>query len=126
MSLKLNTLVKSFAFFAIVINFGISEAADCKTSSGSQCTVTCSQGTATATCSSNSKNCSTSCSDSSGNMEINLSNSLNIVTDGQIGQYEARKLFQYELPIRELQSYGGKKRFSAGYHTITVDVDPPN
>lgn len=79
-----------------VYNNGV-QAASCQTSSGSKCEVTCSQGTASAVCSSNSKNCSTSCSDSSGNMERNLIRSLQIVTEGRISEWEAQRFIQRNL-----------------------------
>ncbi len=115
------------AILAILLCFCFitpSDAAECNTSSGSKCTVSCSTGTATATCSSSSKNCSTSCSDSSGNLEIDLGRSLMIVTEGQIGESEAREFLRYELDIDRLIQ-GDEGRFNIGGSEIYIDVDPP-
>ena len=99
-------------------------AASCETSSGSECTVSCSQGTATATCSNNSKKCSTSCTDSSGNMERFLIYSLSFVTDGRIDEDGARDLLRYEVDVESLFSHGADtRRISTSWEVITIDVD---
>ena len=89
--------VFSVSIVSICVMQNSVQAASCKTSSGSKCVVTCSQGTASAVCSSNSKTCSTSCSDSSGNMERNLIRSIQIVSEGKISEWEAERFIQREL-----------------------------
>ena len=74
-------------------------AASCNTSSGSTCTVACSEGTASAVCSSDSKTCSTSCSDSSGNLEKNLAESLLIVSEKSVDPWIVEEFMRYELDI---------------------------
>ncbi len=127
MSIKTNFVV--YAIVLVVMGFaslGTSvDAAECKTSSGSKCTVTCSTGTATAVCNSNSKNCSTSCSDSSGNMEEDVLRSLNIVTDNRASRYELERMIRSEIPLDRLRYDGGTRQFRANGGTITVDVDRP-
>ena len=116
--------VLCFSAVALILaTFGASaaNAAKCNTSSGSTCTVSCSTGTATAVCSNNSKNCSLSCSDSEGNMELNLVRSLQIITDGQLDEYDARDLL-YQYFDSVLQYFQGDS-VDTIYGTITIDVD---
>lgn len=104
-------------------------AASCKTSSGSECSVSCSVGTASAVCAENSKSCSTSCSDSSGNLELNLARSVGIVTGGRVDEYSLREFFRYEFDVdRFIYNDGGD--YIDGYQfgtdgAIIIDIDPP-
>ena len=125
MSLKVSTLFTVEMLFVLLIagaSLGHADA-KCSTSSGSECKVTCSEGTASAVCSDNSKVCSTSCSDSSGNMERNLIRSLEIVTQGRLDSRDARYLLDGRLNVQRLWSRGGRHRVNAGGGTITIDVD---
>ncbi len=105
--------------------FSVANSAECTTSSGSKCTVTCSAGTATATCSDSSKNCSTSCSDSSGNLEIDLIRSIQIVTNGRLDEYDTRSFVRNELDIRRLFEGRGRGEYRTYGGTIYIDIDPP-
>ena len=101
-------------------------AAECKTSSGSECKVSCSTGTATATCSINSKICSTSCSDDEGNMEINLIRSIQIVTEGRVDREEAEYLLRGEVNAFDMFHYGDRTNHIQTYYgVIIINVGRP-
>jgi hypothetical protein len=78
----------SFMISALVLAMTTeSRSARCETSSGTSCSITCSVGTLTLSCSNDSKACSGSCSDSQGNMDkfvANLVKDIIVASEGEL------------------------------------------
>lgn len=89
----LRNIIISILILSTVQISGPAHAAECSTSSGSTCKLTCSEGTASLVCSDESSACEASCSDSSGNFEFNVLRALQSVSDGRISDWEAREIF---------------------------------
>jgi hypothetical protein len=112
-------LITASTGFILFVFGGIAcaAAAECNTSSGSLCKVSCSTGTASAVCSSNSKTCSTSCSDSSGNMDEILARSMEEVLGQSVPIYYVQDCLR-GAPSGRVECYAG------GYNFV-ISIDPP-
>lgn len=80
--------------FMVVGFIPLAYAAECKTSSGSTCKLTCSVGTLALVCSDQSTTCEGSCSDSSGKMERNIVRSLQSLSRGNISNRRGHVIFR--------------------------------